>query len=264
MLQAEIHKFLIEFFQANHCEITEQGPGHLIVQLTIEMDKELMNRPFYWHYLEKTGGIPNPMSLTLITDQNLAPEELKGDFIHFGSPRLHQIFTLSKKLSRHIRLFEKIQISNGQAPLFPWLCLNVNISYECDRKKDQLHSIGLNLINGTIMEDFYDMVQKVALTPKIPDYTFTLSPIIRYQSGIGRLKNHMQMKITQDNHSWAVDAMERWNKDLALLDHFYEDKMEEEQGSYEAEKEALRLQYEPRIHVRIINGGLFYLTKDAI
>ena len=30
----------------------------MTVQLTIEMDKELMNRPFYWHYLEKTGGRP--------------------------------------------------------------------------------------------------------------------------------------------------------------------------------------------------------------
>ncbi len=264
MQQAEIHKFLSEFFQANHCEITDEGPGHLVVQLTIEMDKELMNRPFYWHYLEKTGGTPNPMSLTLITDQDAVPEGMKGDFIHFGSPRLHQIFAVSRKLSRHIRLFEKISISNGQAPLFPWLCLNVNISYECDRKKDQFHSLGLNLINGTIMEGFFDTVQAVSLTPKISDYTFTLSPIIRYQSGIVRLKNHIQTKIHNDNHSWAADAAERWNKDLSLLNHFYEDKMEEERNSYEAEKEALRLQYEPRIHVRIINGGLFYLTNQAI
>lgn len=264
MQQAEIHKFLSEFFQANHCEITEEGPGHLVVQLTIEMDKELMNRPFYWHYLEKTGGVPNPMSLTLITDQSAAPEGLKGDFIHFGSPRLHQIFTVSRKLSRHIRLFEKINIANGQTPLFPWLCLNVNISYECDRKKDQFHSLGLNLINGMIMEDFFDTMQAVSLTPKISDYTFTLSPIIRYKSGIGRLKNHIQLKINDDSHSWAADAIERWEKDLALLNHFYEDKMEEERASYEAEKEALKLQYEPRIQVSIVNGGLFYLSKDAI
>ena len=72
------------------------------------------------------------------------------------------------------------------------------------------------------------------------------------------------MKINDDSHSWAADALERWEKDLSLLNHFYEDKMEEERASYEAEKEALRLQYEPRIQVSIVNGGLFYLTSNAI
>lgn len=79
-------------------------PHRLDVQLTIEMDKRLMNRPFYWHYLEKTGGIPNPMQLSLITDPNHAEEE--GELIHYGSPRLHQIFQTTKELGSYIRLFE--------------------------------------------------------------------------------------------------------------------------------------------------------------
>ncbi|MDI5788447.1 YqhG family protein [Bacillus licheniformis] len=33
----------------------------MTVQLTVEVDKQIMNRPFYWHWLEKTGGEPNPM-----------------------------------------------------------------------------------------------------------------------------------------------------------------------------------------------------------
>ena len=50
MQQQEIHKFLERYFHANDCEIVENGPGYMTVQLTIELDKELMNRPFYWHY----------------------------------------------------------------------------------------------------------------------------------------------------------------------------------------------------------------------
>ena len=68
MRQHEIHNYLYNFFEANNCEILERSPHLLDVQLTIEMDKLLMNRPFYWHYLEKTGGVPNPMRLTLITN----------------------------------------------------------------------------------------------------------------------------------------------------------------------------------------------------
>ena len=264
MQQQEIHEFLIQFFSANHCEIIEQSPGHLTVQLTIEMDKELMNRPFYWHYLEKVGGVPNPMSLTLILDKEAAPPDIKGELIHFGSPRLHQIFASAQKLSKHIRLFEDIKVSNGQTSLYPWLGVNVNISYECDRKKDLFYSIGLNLINGVFVERFIDSVDQLSLTPKIADYTFTLTPIIRYQSGLTRIKTYIQNKINRDDHGWAEEAHVRWNKDLNLLNHFYEDKKEEENNTYELEKEALRLQYEPRIRVNIINGGLFYLTGKAI
>lgn len=52
MQQHEIHNYLYNFFEANNCEILERSPHLLDVQLTIEMDKLLMNRPFYWHYLE--------------------------------------------------------------------------------------------------------------------------------------------------------------------------------------------------------------------
>ena len=71
MQQHEIHNYLYNFFEANNCEILERSPHLLDVQLTIEMDKLLMNRPFYWHYLEKTGGVPNPMRLTLLQIQKM-------------------------------------------------------------------------------------------------------------------------------------------------------------------------------------------------
>lgn len=55
MRQTDIHQFLKRYFLANNCSIVTETPSYLTVQLTIELDKELMNRPFYWHYIEKTG-----------------------------------------------------------------------------------------------------------------------------------------------------------------------------------------------------------------
>ena len=95
MQQQEIHNFLERYFIANDCEILENHPGYMNVQLTIDLDKELMNRPFYWHYLEKTGGVPNPMKLSLITDPNKVSDEIKGETIHFGSPRLTSDFSIN-------------------------------------------------------------------------------------------------------------------------------------------------------------------------
>jgi len=263
MQQQEIHNFLIRYFQANDCYILENSPGHLNVQLTIELDKELMNRPFYWHYLEKTGGIPNPMKLIFITNKEKAPDSIRGETIHFGSPRLHQIFESAKRLASYIRLYENHQNVNRQTPLLPWLVMNVKISYQCDRKRDIFKSIGLQLINGQMIEDFHDRLGRIQLTPKIPDYSFTLSPLVRPKSGMVRIENYLKSLIEQDDHAWADEARNRWNKDLHLLDHFYED-ADEDNESYQTEKLALQEQYEPKITISFINGGLFYLTEYAI
>ncbi|NHM30285.1 YqhG family protein [Neobacillus terrae] len=262
MQQQEIHNFLRRYFEANDCELVENTPGYMTVQLTVELDKELMNRPFYWHYLEKVGGIPKPMSLTFITNNQLAPEDLKGETVHFGSPRLHQIFESSKRLAGYIRLYEN-KLNNKQTPLYPWLGLNLKISYECDRKRDLFVSIGLHLINGKMVKDFHDRLLQVPLTPKIPDYSFTMSSLIKPASGLLRIENYLKSEIEAEDHSWADEARERWDKDLSLLNHFYEDE-EEQNDSYETEKLALKEQYEPRINISIINGGLFYLSEQAI
>ncbi|MGA9227107.1 MAG: YqhG family protein [Mesobacillus sp.] len=264
MQQQEIHNFLDRYFTANNCEMLENNSGYMTVQLTIELDKELMNRPFYWHYLEKTGGVPNPMKLTFITNKQQAPDNVKGEVIHFGSPRLHQIFQSTKNLAGFIRLYESNSLNYGvQTPLIPWIGLNMKISYQCDRKRDIFQSIGLQLINGRMVEDFHDKLLRLAMKSKIPDYAYTLSPLIKPKSGLNRIQTFLNGRIEQEDHSWAVEARKRWKKDLDLLHHFYEDS-EEISESFETEKTALQEQYEPKINISIINGGLFYLTEKAI
>ncbi|WP_053367121.1 YqhG family protein [Bacillus sp. FJAT-27245] len=263
MLQQEIHKFLADYFQANDCAITGHSPGHLTVQLTEEIDKELMNRPFYWHYLEKTGGVPNPMSVSFITDQEKCPPDLKGEQIHLGSPRLHQIFQSAKKLSCFTRQYH-LHNEGRQTPLLPWLVLNVKVSYKCDRKRDVIRSVGLQMINGRMVEEFHDRLLSIPLTPKIPDYSYTISPLIMPKSGFIRVENYLRSGIELEDHSWAEAAIARWEKDERLLTHFYEGSTEEDPESYKIEKTALREQYEPKVIISLINGGLFYLKDDAI
>ncbi|MCA1054803.1 YqhG family protein [Rossellomorea aquimaris] len=261
MQQHEIHRFLERYFTANGCELLASGEGYMTVQLTIDLDKELMNRPFYWHYLEKTGGVPNPMTLSLITDGEKAPEDLKGELIHFGSPRLHQIFRSTRNLAGYIRLYEERNgFSGQQVPLHPWLGLNIKLSHVTNLKKDSIESIGLNLINGQIKEDFHSFLLSKKLTPKIPDFSFTLTPIIKPKSGINRIQSHLMQGVQTESFTWADEARKRWDEDLRLLDHFYGDH-EEMPEAYELEKQALKEQYEPKISIDIINGGIFYLQQ---
>lgn len=262
MQQQEIHSFLEKYFTANNCELLENDKGYMTVQLTVDLDKELMNRPFYWHYLEKTGGVPNPMKLTFITNKPQVPDDIKGEVIHFGSPRLHQIFASTKSLAAYIRLYQNTQFPT-QTPLIPWIGLNIKVSYQCDRKRDIFHSIGLQLINGKMVEDFHDKLLKLPLKTKIPDYAYTLSPLIKPKSGVNRIQSFLKSRVEQEDHTWAEEARIRWQKDLELLHHFYEDE-EVESDSFNTEKTALKEQYEPKVNIEIVNGGLFYLTENAL
>jgi len=64
--------------------------------------------------------------------------------------------------------------------------------------------------------------------------------------------------IQQDDHTWAEQAKKRWQRAQRVLDYFYED-VEEKPECYEVEKLALEEQYNAKIKIEIINGGLFYM-----
>lgn len=262
MQQHEIQDYIEKYFTANECDIRKVANGCMEIQLTVEMDKLLMNRPFYWHYLEKTGGIPNPMKIVLQTEPGeVEGVEKKPEFIHFGSPRLHQLFQTTKELGAFMRLYEDVNAQKGIfVPLEPWLCLNVKVSYQCDRKKDHLYSIGLQLINGMIKNDFHDYIETLSLTPRIPDYCYTMSPLIKPVSGFKRIENYLEQEISNDDHTWADEARERLKDDQELLEHFYES-AEEIPDTYEVEMEALKELYDPKVKIEIINGGMFYLAQ---
>ncbi|WP_338750059.1 YqhG family protein [Bacillus sp. FJAT-52991] len=255
----EIHQFLEQYFTMAECSVMEQTSCSLTVKLTPEMDKELMNRPFYWHYIEKTGLVGEPLSLTLITNQKEAQGQLKGEVVHFGAPRLQQIFQSAKQHAGFIRLYEQPQTLNRQQALHPWLLTNVKVSYEADRKKEQFHSFGLNLINGQIQEQFMHTLERKSLSGKIPDFSFTIAPLIKPLSGVRRINQFLEQRLQNEDQQWAKQAIRRWEEDLSLLNSFYEEE-EEEPEAFFLEKAALKKRYEPKIKVDIVNGGIIYLT----
>ncbi|WP_096434688.1 YqhG family protein [Alteribacter populi] len=266
MLQTDVHHYLKKFFTENDSPILEESAGHLHIQLSVDMDKGLMNRPFYWQYLEKIGGVPNPMKLTLITDESKAPADLKGERVHFGSPRLHQVFNFAKELGSHVKMYEKIDQKTNHTqslPLRPWLNMNLKISYEAEKKKDRFLSIGLSLINGEMIQSFTECVTKFPLELKIPDYCFTVSPLIKPERGIARIQDHIKSEVMLEEHGWAEEAKTKMEKDIALLETFYGGN-DEKPESYAIEKSAIQRQYEPKIRISVINGGLFYLHHHPL
>ncbi|MFJ8262021.1 YqhG family protein [Rummeliibacillus sp. NPDC094406] len=258
MLPQQVHGYLRNFFQQTDCPIIEDEGHYMTVQLTIEMDKRIMNRPFYWKYIESTDVVPCPAQLTLITNQNILNENVKGEIVHFGSYRLNQLFQATKEMGAYVQMFESIDTHESQTILTPFLCVNYKVSYFCDQTKEMLYSLGINLMTGNINEDFQVILAEVDLVSEMPDNAFPLQYIIKPIRALKRLDDFIENIIQQDDHTWAEKAKKRWQKDQRVLDYFYEE-VEEKPESYEIEKKALEDRYGAKIKIEIINGGLFYL-----
>ena len=259
MFPQQVHEYLFNFFNENNCQIINNTAHYITVQLTVDMDKKIMNRPYYWQYLESTGGVPSPAQLTLITDQNTLREELKGEVVHFGSPRLNQLFQVTKELGAFAQMYERTNSNNEtRMILTPWLGVNYKISYYSDQTKEMFYSLGINLMTGYVIDDFQELLNKIDLVSIMSEDVFHLPYIIKPIRGLERLDAVIENIIKQDDHSWAKEANERWQKDREVLEHFYE-AVENKPECYEMEKKAMEEQYETRIKIDIVNGGLFYM-----
>src|SRR5699024_195776 len=142
-----------------------------------------------------------PMKLTFLTKTENRAEE--GDWVTFGSPRLHQVAKPLKAHSQYTRVFQ-VTHTQGQTRLHRWRVLNYRVRYEGKQIKEKLFSIGLHLIKGTIVHDMMENLQQIELHEVISNHCYTISPIIKPSSGINRIEKYIDDFIENDDHTWAV------------------------------------------------------------
>lgn len=255
-----LHDFLTSYFTAHHCTLEKNTDGVLTVQLNEKMDRALMNRPFYWHYVKKMGSSGQPMKLTLITDP--LNRDGKNEWVHFGSPRLQQILQHLGENEKFTKLFEGVN-KNRKTALYPWLVTNVKIGYQGKQKRDEIISIGLHLVNGSMKVEMMEELQTRSLQMTIPDYCYTISPMIKLKSGFKRIESVLESYINDQSHDWASESLTTMEEEINLLKHFYRGTNDNEQEKQEMEKEVEEItkRYKPCITFEVINGGIFYLNQ---
>lgn len=259
MYPQQIQAFLRQFFQENHCELVSEYQHQMTVQLTIDMDKRLMNRPFYWQYIESTNEVPSPAQLSLIIDKNKVGNGVQGEIIHFGSPRLSQLIQVANDLGSFVRVYEKTTKNHDvKTILTPWLGVNYKVAYTTDRTKEMLYSLGINLMTGSIFDEFQESLNELELEIEPNENTFSLPYTIPPARALQRLDSAIDRVVLQDDHQWAEEAKARWQTEQEVLDYFYRD-TKEKPASYDLEKQAMEELFKPKIQINVINGGLFYL-----
>lgn len=325
MKREAIEQFVMRYLETTACHIAEKGDGHVTVKLSPEADKDLMNRSYYWSFVERTGAPPEPMNFTFIFDPEYAmsrnsgtaapkpkvqeqsagptgasssdsagaqtgdsilgryfgvtvspfggPGRIPSDLMTFGSRRLEQLFGVVQGRGRFVRLFEEplpASINPYASPGYTtWLCVNYKLEFICDMKRDELHSLGINLLTGEIVGRFYERIKKRRLTPQIPATVHLRPASMPLHKAAEALENHLENLVRSYDHTWSEEAWRRLKEEWSRIDHYYGELLHtveparkaEVEEQYRSREKEIDWQYRPRILVSVTNCGLFHLSE---
>lgn len=276
MDKIQIREYCRRYFQSTGTPILRDEPDFLQVELPVDIDKELMDRPFYWMWVEASGEKPKPTVLNLVFDDETEVDGVeKLELIALGSYRMDKIFQSAAKRGQFV-----CQYQSGAATglRVPFLLTSLKISYIADRRKDELRSYGINLKSYQVIPDLYEWVRGLPMTPELPAYYKEQMAkgqllLASLQNGWQKIKDTVLEEIENSDHSWAEDAEEQLNRQIEQLDTYYQSLMhehenEEQSAVYTAERELrtaeLRWRCQPRIQVNPLHFALLYLDPTQL
>ncbi|QHT61946.1 hypothetical protein GXP70_19475 [Paenibacillus lycopersici] len=191
--------------------------------------------------------------------------------LYFGSRRLEQLFQSVKAGGSYLCLFQEPEKRTSH-PLHStaysaWLGVNMKVEFQCDMKREEIHSFGISLATGQVMEQFSDRLLQYRMTPKLPPNVHTAKNAFTLHKAAAIAETTLERKLRTYDYSWADAAAKRLEEELATIRHYYEPLIEgadEDQRAgiaeqYDRRQEEIRWQYEPRVTVSAINCGIFYL-----
>ncbi|NIK12435.1 YqhG family protein [Alkalibacillus almallahensis] len=258
MKQTDLKPFVKQFFTKHHAQIKDEREDLLTIQLTKALDQQLMNRPFYWQYVNTMGFEGDPMTVSFaFSDQY----DLHTERIHLGSPRLHQIFQIVKNEGVFATLFEQTESTDNR--LDPWFVFNGYIQYQGAWLEEESVSIGILLTNGTMRFSWMDAVMDIPFNPVIPTYQFKLPIIISLEHGLEKIINELQSRIEKQSREFVKESLSLYEQELSLLNTLSHEQDEESKQFYNHSHDQIYNRLYPRIDINLINAGLFYTNRQT-
>jgi Bacterial protein YqhG of unknown function. len=302
----QVHKYVQRFLEATQCSIIEKSPAHFTVKLSPAADRELTNRPFYWSFVDRTGSEPETMTYLLVTDKEKYEESLASpapvpaqaassvdaalnrsfgfvnsnlasgartprEDLYFGSRKLEQLFGAAKSSGSYVNLFQEPERRSStpfqSTPYTAWLGVNMRVEFACDRKREEIHSYGVSLATGLVVENFYDRLKNLKLTPRLPANVHVTRNGLSFAKALGIVETSLERKLKNYDYTWAAEAAARLEEELDRIRHYYDPMIkhaEEESKSaieeqFNQRQTEIKWQYEPRVTASAINCGIFHL-----
>lgn len=260
----QIQQFCRRYFLATGCTLLKEEPEYMEVELTLDVDKELTDRPYYWMWVEASGEEVKPTVLHLAFTPDTKVEGIKAaERVTLGSFRLNKLFESVKKRGRLTRQFQAQQ----EGRLEPYFLVSGKLSFLADRRRDEIVSYGIHLHTESIISDFFTAIRHLPMSSRLP-VGCTLQPSrLSYREAWELIRQKIAADLDVRDHEWAEEAKQHLAEEMEQLETYYGSLIaenEEERTVFTAEKQLrlaeLQWRYQPRIEFVPFHMGLFYLA----
>ncbi|WP_304458897.1 YqhG family protein [Alicyclobacillus sendaiensis] len=215
-------------------------PMYREYELPADVDKELIERPFYWMWVEATHQSVEPTVLRLAFDaESHAREEARlnaeqpaapfswsakrrVELVDFGSPLFDRILLSAAQRGR----IACVREGDAEREIVPWMMVNGVFAYTADLNREEWFSYAVCLDNLQIVDRFYERIQH-------RDFSGVPAPDLLRQSRhtVHEAWRHLQRALADhaaaQDDAWAQEAMARLKGDLAQLSAYYESLLDE-------------------------------------
>lgn len=204
----------------------------------------------------------------------LGPGMIRREDVIYGSKRLNQIWAAARDEGKCLQLFEdpgsRQRMTLFSAAYEPWLGVCYKVEMTCDLKREELHFLAISLTTGKIVTDFGSRLDRLELTPRLPENIHIQPYELSVAGGADRLENYLTAQLAGLDYSWAEQARERLQLELSIVDLYYaellkepdEEKKQAIEEQYNARRTETTWQYEPQISVSAVTYGLFHLRSS--
>ncbi|GGG22093.1 YqhG family protein [Paenibacillus abyssi] len=202
----------------------------------------------------------------------LATGRMPREDLYYGSKRLEQLFDAAQSSGSYVCLFQEPDARSStpfeSTAYTPWLGVNLRVEFQCDRKREELHSFGVSLATGQCVENFQDRLNALKMTPRLPPNIHLTRNGITLGKAVTIAESTLERKLRTYDYRWAEDAAARLKEELEVVNHYYEpllESAEEERREaimeqFNNRKAEIDWQFRPRVTVSAINCGIFHLA----
>ena len=138
----------------------------------------------------------------------------------------------------------------------PYLLVNYTLSYQTDELREELVSLGLNMVSGEIIPDFLHFLVDQDALPGAAETEVETG--YQLDEAFNLLHTALEQLVQDRDPAWINDARARYEEELSCLYQYYQ---EDQRDFADFQSRALDLydKFRPRVLVRVVNVGLLYL-----
>jgi hypothetical protein len=203
------------------------------------------------------------------------PGRMIEETLSFGCRRLDQMFAAVHAKGSYLQLFEEappvVRGTTQSHSYTTWLGVNYKVEFTCDMKREELHSLGINMRSGEIVEQFHQHMCERELTPVMPTYC-QLREVISLEKAVHQLEAHLEKRLQQADYEWARSAQARLSEEVERIHSYYDplirtleaEQKDDMQAQYIRRQQEIEWQYRPRVDIQAMNCGWYHLLADTL